>query len=110
MKIFELCSFSVFGASSLAASAVGGDAPQWLFQFGALGLCAFMVFQNYNQQNRLTKVIDRKDGEIGTLVDRLEEISSRQAEGLARLAQALEDRPCVAGDQRIGTNNRRQTG
>lgn len=91
----------MFSVASFWAQAAGDGIPQWMLQFGALGLCSFMVLQNYNQQRALSGVIERKDREIASLVNRLETITLQNAKAMNRLAQALEDRPCLASDQRI---------
>jgi hypothetical protein len=48
----------------------GGD----FVQYGALGLAAFMVWQNYRQADKLGKIIDSQRAELQTANKRLEEL------------------------------------
>ena len=63
-------------------------------QFGALGLCAFMVMQNYRAQRAMAAELDRRN-------QRMEDLVAHNTESMNRLAQALGDRPCLREDSRI---------
>lgn len=74
-------------------------------QYGALGLCAIVVIflckhltciTTEHRQERKALVLQLKSGESDK-VDLLTKLIAAQN----RIAQALEDRPCLRGDQRI---------
>lgn len=82
IRVLELGSLGAFAGSTVTAS-VMATPPNWVIQFGALGIVAFMVFQNYRQTRELMK------------------LSAEQARAMNRISQCLEDRPCLQDDQRI---------
>lgn len=96
VKVCEISSLAVFAAAGVAADLVGPAIPwaDWIMRFGALGLCGFMVFQNYRQMRETNRVLNRKDAEIRRLSD-------NSVAAMNRIAEALEDRPCLAGDSRV---------
>lgn len=67
--------------------------PEWI-QYGAFGLCCFMVLHLMWQMNNLVKAIVSKDEKFIELLK--EDIESRN-----RLSELLSDRQCVARDHRI---------
>ena len=68
-----------------------GDAK---LQYGALGLCAMIVVWLCAYINKLSDKLDKKDAVLGDLY-------AKNTEAYNRLAQVLEDRPCLQGDQRV---------
>jgi len=80
--------------------------PAWISRFGALGLCAFMVFQNYRQSDALGKVITRQDetiekhhSEIVGLTLNLATALAQNTRALSDMTAGLHDRPCMAKDR-----------
>jgi len=88
----KLLGLTPFGcAMFLAATEPGG--PAYL-QYGALGLCAMVVlFLCIFIRDLITK-LDRKDQVLADL-------QQKSIEAYARLADMLEDRPCLKNDKRI---------
>lgn len=84
IRVLELASLAT-GTGSIVTASVMPAPPDWIIQFGALGIVLFMVFQNYRQTRDLMK------------------LSADNARSMNRLAQALEDRPCLQDDQRINS-------
>lgn len=82
IRLLELGSLGTFAGASITAT-VMPIPPDWIVQFGALGLVAFMVCQNYRQTRELMK------------------LSANHAAAMNRISQCLEDRPCLQDDQRI---------
>lgn len=75
-------------------------------QYGAFGLCvlilAFCVAlwkSNQHERRELGKVIDDKERRIDTLSDRNAMLLSQNTLAMNRLSEALEVRPCLAGDR-----------
>lgn len=110
------CAELVGGAGLLSLAAWLGEAvpalPAWSLQFGALGLCGYMVWRLHAQQQMLLDLhkaerddllaaLKRKDD----LLDRRgEEVSALSRQNIAayhRLADLLQDRPCLHEDHRI---------
>jgi cyanophycinase-like exopeptidase len=67
----------VYGGLAAATLAAGrcfgqtiGTPNEMLFQFGALGLCGFMVYRNYKAQERMGRVIDAQHEEFVKLAQR----------------------------------------
>jgi hypothetical protein len=82
LRALELTSLSVFGVAYVLAETVTAT-PEPLLKFGPLGLVAFMIVQNYRQSKDLTRA------------------NERLSASLSRIAEALEDRPCLHGDSRL---------
>jgi len=93
LRALELGSLALFGTCSLAVSLIPESTEPFL-QFGALGLVGFMVFQNYRQSRD-------KDKTISSQSERMARLIADDTDAKNRLAQVLEDRPCIAKDQRI---------
>ncbi len=92
IKLFELTSLGVFAGCSMLSSA--GAMPDWTKGITLLSLVAFMVFQSYRQQSAMGKQLDKQAARLAQLV-------ADDTDAKNRLAQCLEDRPCLKGDQRI---------
>jgi hypothetical protein len=67
--------------------------PDWI-QYGAFGLCCVMVMYLLYYINKMGEVIREKDQKYIELLEK--DIRSRD-----RLSEALEDKPCLQGDQRL---------
>ena len=65
-----------------------------VLQYGALGLCGAMVVMNWLSSREMAKRLDESR-------TRIVELHTRTITTLDRLCQALEDRPCLANDQRV---------
>ena len=92
IKLLELTSFGVFAGCSTLASV--GTWPELTKGITLISLLAFMVFQSYRQQTAMGKQLDKQNARLAQLV-------ADDTDAKNRLAQALEDRPCLKGDQRI---------
>lgn len=75
-----------------------------ILQFGALGLCAYMVYdqrlerkQHREERKELVQSLQTKEHENKMLIENFTAATNR-------LAEALEDKPCLIGDQRIEFN------
>jgi len=103
--------FGLIGA--LAAVAEGAPGlPAGILQFGALGLCAYMVWRLHAQQqglidshkveqDELIAVIRKKDAVLDRRTEELTALSRQNIAAYHRLADLLEDRPCLQKDHRI---------
>ncbi len=99
LRFFEISALAVFSACHVA---VGASVPTGNFlQFGALGLVAFMILQNYRQQNALGKVIAEKDRAIAEQNGRMANLIAADTDAKNRLADVLKDRTCLVGDVRL---------
>jgi len=110
MRILADVSLGLFAATTLAEPIVAqvsdGGVYGWISRFGALGLCAFMVFQNYRQSDALGKVITRQDetiekhhSEIVGLTLNLATALAQNTRALSDMTAGLHDRPCMAKDR-----------
>jgi hypothetical protein len=99
---------SVLGLTAYA----GGSLPGWCLQFGALGLCGYMVWRLHAQQQELIEsrtaeheeliaVIRKKDALLDRRTEELAALSRQNIAAYHRLADLLEDRPCLQKDHRI---------
>ena len=104
-RLLELASLTSF-----AAIAVVGDilspTPQWVTQYGALALVAFMVMQNYRQSRETHKALREKDFQIQQGTFRANKLTEESIIAMNRLANCFEDRPCIAGAQPIKTSSK----
>jgi len=87
----------------MMAQATDAGVYGWVSRFGALGLCAFMVFQNYRQSDALGKIITRKDAtiekrdqEIIGLTRSLATALEQNTQALNEITDSLNERPCMA--------------
>lgn len=76
--------------STVAVTSVGTG---WV-QYGALGLCAVMVIFLINLIKAQAEVIKEKDKKLMSLLE-------AHLKATNRLAEALEDRPCLESDSRV---------
>jgi len=101
----------LIGALTTAAEAVP-SLPAWALQFGALGLCGYMVWRLHAQQqglidshkveqDELIAVIRKKDALLDRRTEELAALSRQNIAAYHRLADLLEDRPCLQKDHRI---------
>jgi hypothetical protein len=86
--------------SGLAADGAPGM-PASVLQFGALGLCAYMVWRLHAHQRELLEVIRRKDALLDRRGEELSALAKQNIAACYRLADLLEDRPCLRKDHRI---------
>lgn len=86
-----------------SASTVVSTGTGWV-QYGALGLCGFMVMFLINHIKAQAKVIEKKDDEIKENNKELRRLLKDDISAKNRLAEALEDRPCICGDSRVNKN------
>lgn len=91
IKALELLSLSTFAGCSLFAQ-MGPSPPMWVFQFGALGIVGFMVFQNYRQMRETNKVLAYKNRQIEKQNVRLLEAEENLARALEHVANSLNNR------------------
>ena len=86
--------------------------PAWILQFGALGLCGYMIWRLHAQQQALIELHKAERDELLAAIRRKDDLLDRRNESLAalsrqniaayhRLADLLEDRPCLHQDHRI---------
>ena len=59
-SVISVCPVIVLMLGSLAGIASPTAFPSWALQFGALGLCGFMIWQNSLRSKSLIKVIDNQ--------------------------------------------------
>jgi len=96
--------FGVFALANLAtpvAQTGTGGAEEWVAKLGALGLCAFMVFQNYRQSEAMARVLRAKDDQLITLTKQYLDASQRHTDALNGISAALRSRPCIVGDRQF---------
>jgi len=97
-------SLGVFAAASVAVPILGQAAEGFegiVNKLGALGLCAFMVLQNYRQSEATAKVLREKDRELADLTRQSLHASKNQVDAINDLSAALRNRPCIVGDRRF---------
>lgn len=90
----------LFGATTDLFAAM--PFPTWVLNFGALGLCAYMIWRNEARQKDLIRVIDKQQDKSEEKNKRMEKLVDDHAKSNNRLAEALEHRPCLANDRVIG--------
>ena len=89
------------GAMSEILNFPGLEKLSGVLQFGALGLCAYMV---YDQRIERKAQRDERIELVTSL--RAKEIENKKLlekfiDATNRLSEALEDKPCLLGDQRV---------
>jgi len=107
IRLLADASLGLFGVAQLIdpiiAQIPGADGLSgWIQTFGALGLCGFMVFQNYRQSDALGKIIARKDemleakdGQMVCITRDLMEAIQNNTLALGRIVESLNQRPCI---------------
>ena len=100
LRFLEISALGAVVSANIATTAMQPP-PEWIVQYGALAIVAFMVFQNYRQTRDMGRIIAKKDAQLETDSDAMRELIADYTAATNRLAQCLEDRPCIAGDQRI---------
>ena len=110
IRLLADASLGLFGAAALIdpilAQVPGADGLSgWIQTFGALGLCGFMVFQNYRQSDALGKIIARKDEMLETKDSQMVAITrdlmlaiQNNTIALGRIVESLNQRPCIMGE------------
>ena len=104
LKTLTDATFGVFALANLAAPLAQGstgDVEEWVARLGALGLCAFMVFQNYRQSEAMGRVLRAKDDQLITLTKQYLEASQRHTDAINGISAALRQRPCIIGDRQF---------
>ena len=104
VKTLTDLSLGVFAAANLSLPFIGqaaGGVEEWVAKLGALGLCAFMVFQNYRQSEAMGRVLRAKDDQLITLTKQYLEASQRHTDALNGISAALRQRPCIIGDRQF---------
>jgi len=91
MSIRSLTVLAGYGVIT-QTEAIPDSIAKWIIQCGALGLCGFMVFQNYHQMAAMRKELAEKNKEV---MNALKDNSA----SFRRIAAALETRPCLKGDR-----------
>jgi len=95
----------MFAAANLSAPIFGQagmpGVEEWVARLGALGLCAFMVFQNYRQSEAMARVLRAKDDQLITLTKQYLDASQRHTDALNGISAALRRRPCIVGDRQF---------
>jgi len=88
----------------IGAAVVAQSSPDGMLQYGALGLCAVLVLADIQRQNKMGQRIDEKDKLLERRSEQITELSTRvlaaleeDARSRIRLAETLENRPCLAG-------------
>jgi len=94
LKILATTPFGLTAIINMLANT--GDKPDYL-QYGALGLCAVVVMFLCGFIKQLIDKLDRKDQVMG-------EQFEKNTKAYDRLADLLEDRPCLLKDKRIKPN------
>ena len=100
-QIVSTCPVIVLMLGSFAGVATPASLPSWALQFGALGLCGFMIWQNSLRSKSLIKVIDSQQEKMEVKNQRIEKLIDDHTKSNNRLAEALEHRPCLANDRAI---------
>lgn len=83
--------FALLALASGTAAANTGTGP---VQYGALGLCGVMVVFLISHIKAQAEIIKAKD-------EKLTELLTDDIKAKNRLAEALEDRPCICEDSRV---------
>jgi len=112
LKTLSEIGFGLYAATTLAATAQvpGTGWEDMLQKLGALGLCAFMVLQNYRQQEALGRVVARKDAEVNELTKAFLKATQNHTDALNQISDALRSRPCIMGDARLGRHPKQNEG
>lgn len=92
---------AVLMVGALADLASAMPFPTWALQFGALGLCGYMIWRNEKRQKELIRVIDKQQDKAEEKNQRLEKLVDDHTKSNNRLAEALEHRPCLANERVI---------
>ena len=99
IRLLADASFGLFATATLAEPLVSQITDPgvygWISKFGTLGLCAFMVFQNYRQSDSLGKIITAKDQQNMDLQREVLTALERNTQALAELTGSLNERPCM---------------
>jgi len=104
IKALTESALALFGIANLAGpclSQAGPGIEDWVSKLGALGLCGFMVLQNYRQSDNMAKVLKAKDDQIISLTQQYLEASQRHTDAINAISGALRNRPCIVGDRRF---------
>ena len=93
--------FAAFAAVASSTSAI--DNPY--IQYGALGLCAIMVIFQCKRLSSMSKEHREERKELVASIEkrdeRLADVTERCIQSYNRLADVLNDRPCLHRDRRI---------
>ena len=102
IKALTESALAIFGIANLATPCLaqaGSGVDEWVGKLGALGLCAFMVLQNYRQSDNMGKVLRAKDEQLISLTKQYLEASQRHTDAMNEISAALRQRPCIVGDR-----------
>lgn len=92
LRMIEWTFLAMFGGCGIVASIESlADAPT--LQVGAFGLVGFVVSMSHRQSKE-------QRGDIRRNQDRMAQLIADDTDAKNRLAEALGDRPCLAGDSR----------
>lgn len=101
LKVLALA--PIFGAAAIATAGQSAQSP--VVEYGALGLCGAVVMFLCNYLKGLTKQHREERAELVTSMQtkdkQLAELTKLNTAAYNRLADLLEDRPCLCKDQRI---------
>lgn len=94
---------AVMGLLSVGGLAAEGapGMPASVLQFGALGLCGYMVWRLHVHQQDLLEVIRKKDALLDRRGEELSALARQNIAACHRLGDLLEDRPCLGKDHRM---------
>ena len=99
IRLLTDVSLGIFATTSLACPIVAQMTDNgvygWISKFGALALCAFMVFQNYRQSDALGKIIAAKDAQNLALQREVINAIQHNTRALASLTDGFAKRPCI---------------
>ena len=104
LKVLSESALAMFGIANLSApllAQAGGGVEEWIAKLGALGLCGFMVLQNYRQSEAMGKIIREKDAQLIDLTKQYLAAEQRHSDAINGLSSALRGRPCIMGDRRF---------
>lgn len=92
--------FVCLGAAGLSSS-IEDIVLRAIVQLGALGLAYLLVRHLMSQTHSLIRVIEKQQTALETKDQAVAEALQKSTEAMARVANALHDRPCLHGDSRI---------
>ncbi len=103
-KAAEIMSLAVFGITYLGTTIAAAAPTGAVLEIGALGLCGFMITQNYRQRAGMARIIAHKDAEIRKAETRANTLAVKFTDAVNQLTATIAARPCV----RAGEPNTRK--
>jgi hypothetical protein len=97
--------FVLAATTGLPAVSPSGSMIHGVIQFGALGLCGYMVYCNIRYQNTLMNQYHKERENLVATIEKAtkmyETLLERVLNSLNRVSDALDDRPCLRKDSRL---------